>query len=986
MELLLGAAVLGIGIIVNNKNESEKSKRQIDNTKINISNKKPSSNNIYDSNFSRRIDNSIRKAQNERYNIAISDSNIIPLNTDLHNKRKDLDKYNKQAEKYLDRPLHTRTSNERDSELIENFNSDSILSLSGERMDKNNFFHNNMVPFFGSQVKQNVDIYANQGILENFTGNRVNDITKEEIAPLFEPTKNLSNIYGTQNKNDIELDRYVPSKYQPFTHPVEQIKVGPGLNKGYSSKPSGGYQDLNNRDFELPKTTDELRVLTNPKLTYKGRIIPGKKIAKPGMIGKMEKKLPDTFYVNTPERYMTTVGAYTKPKTDPKILMKYTNRPETEKPYTGGSAPAVRVKPTTRGKYEKSKNNVLSSYGFRNADKTGEWSNNNKNNDYGKSGIELQSTEREVTQFRTHTSNIVSMVKSLVAPIEDVLKHTRKENAIGNIRQAGNVTMPVPNKLTVHDPDDITRTTIKETQIHNNRTGNFNGPKCLTTYDPDDVTRATIKETNIHNNREGNIHSGISQLPAYDPDDITRTTIKETNIHNNRNGYVNSGVTQLPAYDPDDITRTTIKETNIHNNRSGYVNSGISQLPAYDPDDITRTTIKETNIHNERSGYVNSGVGQLPAYDPDDITRTTIKETNIHNERSGYVHSGVGQLPAYDPDDITRTTIKETNIHNERSGYVHSSVGQLPAYDPDDITRTTIKETNIHNNRNGYVNSGVSQLPAYDPDDITRTTIKETNIHDNRTGNIRTYKHKGMKEKDPKDISKITIRNTLEETDYTMNFKKQGPSNQTIYDPNDIAKTTIKETNIHNIRDGNIQGIEGNDGYKIEANVFKAPETHKQFTSDIEYMGDPTQAQGDGYLVNDYRAPETNKQFTSDIDYTGIADGVNDKPMSYSDIYNATLNDIKQDIAKGREPTNNSVKIPLGEDSIYMTTNKIELENNVLEKTRITQIPPDLSQCNITTEKDTLDNKKIEDRLNPEMVEQFKKNPYTQSLNSFSFN
>ena len=1106
MELLLAGGLLGAGLYLNNNGE------RIDPPKANVKNMKPSNKNIYESNYSKEIEKELIKKQHNRYKKAIqNESSIIPLDSKLYKKSQDIDNYETQPSTYLDRPVHTRKMNERDGENVENFT--NFKSLSGEMITQDDFTHNNMVPFFGSQVRQNVDIYANQGLLENFTGNRVNDITKEEIAPLFEPTKNMSNVYGTNVIDDNVKDRYVASKYTPFTHPIEQIKVGPGLNQGYSSKPTGGFQDPTIREFAMPKTTDELRVATNPKLSYKGTVIPGKKISKPGMIGKLEKRLPDTYYLNNPDRYNTTVGAYTKPKMKPKTEFKKTNRLETMKSYTGGSGPATRVKPNNRGIYQQSKNAVLSSYGYRNANKTGEW--DGKNNDYGKSGIEITSTERDVTQFRTHTTNVVSAIKALIAPIQDILKPSKKENSIGNIRQAGNVTMPIPAKQTVYDPNDITRTTIKETQIHNERTGNVRGATCLTVYDPNDVmkytikdtnihntrsgnmshglsqlpaydpnditrttiketnihnnrqgnmnhgvsqlpaydpnditkttiketnihnnrqgnmnhglsqlpaydpnditkttiketnihnnrqgnmnhglsqlpaydpndiTRTTLKETNIHNNRQGNMNHGLSQLPAYDPNDITRTTLKETNIHNNRQGNMNHGLSQLPAYDPNDITKTTIKETNIHNNRQGNMNHGLSQLPAYDPNDITRTTVKETNIHNNRQGNMNHGLSQLPAYDPNDITRTTIKETNIHNNRRGNFNNGVSQLPAYDPNDTTRTTIKETNIHNNRQGNFNNGVSQLPAYDPNDTTRTTVKETNIHNNRQGNFNNGVSQLPAYDPNDITRTTIKETNIHNNRSGNIESSKKEGLICRDPEDISKITLRNTLQETDYNVNLKQQGPAKNVVYNPNEVARTTIKETNIHNERDGNIGGLEHNDGYKIESAVMEAPNTNRQFTTD-EYIGDPSQPQGNGYLVNDYRAPNTNKQFTSDNDYTGIADSSNNKPISYQDVYNATLNDVKQDIAKGRIPTQNSVKIPLGEDSINMTTNKIEhLNDGNFEPTRIVQMPPDMSNFNsMTTEKTNIENEKIGDRLNPEMLEAFKNNPLTQPLDS----
>ena len=69
--------------------------------------------------------------------------------------------------------------------------------------------------------------------------------------------------------DDNVKDRYVASKYTPFTHPIEQIKVGPGLNQGYSSKPTGGFQDPTIREFAMPKTTDELRVATNPNQVRK---------------------------------------------------------------------------------------------------------------------------------------------------------------------------------------------------------------------------------------------------------------------------------------------------------------------------------------------------------------------------------------------------------------------------------------------------------------------------------------------------------------------------------------------------------------------------------------------------------------------------------------------------------------------------------------------------------------------------------------------
>ena len=51
-----------------------------------------------------------------------------------------------------------------------------------------------------------------------------------------------------------------------------------------------------------------------------------------------------------------------------------------------------------------------------------------------KSGQVIPS-EREVTQFRTYSSNVSSSVKSIAAPIQDLIQPTKKENATGNLRQ-----------------------------------------------------------------------------------------------------------------------------------------------------------------------------------------------------------------------------------------------------------------------------------------------------------------------------------------------------------------------------------------------------------------------------------------------------------------------------------------------------------------------------------------------------------------------
>jgi hypothetical protein len=82
-------------------------------------------------------------------------------------------------------------------------------------------------------------------------------------------------------------------------HLLIKKNVGPGLNQGYTPKPTGGFQQADTRDYILPKTTNELRVLTNRQLSYKSRPTgPTGKTGKTVKIGEVIK-IPDSFYVKS---------------------------------------------------------------------------------------------------------------------------------------------------------------------------------------------------------------------------------------------------------------------------------------------------------------------------------------------------------------------------------------------------------------------------------------------------------------------------------------------------------------------------------------------------------------------------------------------------------------------------------------------------------------------------------------------------------------
>ena len=607
-----------------------------------------------------------------------------------------------------------------------------ISPLSGQGVKKE-AFHDNMVPFIKSKNQQNFtdNVYSNT--LGRYTGNDETYRPKKvEVKSFFDLTPNNSYVYGSPSFTEtIGTDRYIPSKKRQGEKPFQDIRVGPGLAAGYTAEPVGGLNQANARDYIMPKNIDETRVLTNPKVVYEGRVIAGLKSGQRGLQAKPVKHRPERYYNSTPERGNLS-SAVKASQLREKYYMKPTQK-QTQKPYFGTLGQAQIAKPRKEGAYRKSTKNNYMAPTPRNAYREDAWVFNDESlesgvGDYGKNSIENKPNERDTTQDRIHINNLTISVKKLITPLVDFFRRTRKENFIGNIRPEGNMNAAMPSKITVYDPTDIARTTIKEQNIDNDYIGQLKGP---------------------------------AQGIAYDPDDIARTTIKEQNIHNN----------------------------------TPYINM---------------------NPQQPRSTRV---------YDPEDIAKTTLKEVTIDNDYLGQV----------------------SNLQSLKAG--------------------------------GYISTSVD----------------------------------------------------------------------------------MKNTNRQFLTDWYYQGIAD---------------------------GETGTGPGRGYLAARYEAKNTNRQFLNDWEWEGPAKSVVNNPTSYDDMYNARMNPNKEEIALGREPTQESVKLGAGMDLVNIEHRRIEGDQiNIREpaETFIYNAPPQKNNCGLTRVKSKLPEDTIRSRINPEILDAFKENPYTQSLSSSSY-
>jgi hypothetical protein len=339
-------------------------------------------------------------------------------------------------------------------------------SLTGDTITKEQFTHNNMVPFFGGRVRgATLDADCAESRLDNMQGSGSQMIRKSEQAPLFQPQKDLQYAHGAPNRSEFMLSRVNPSNRMANVKPWDEEKIAPGLGLGYTTTSGPGFNaGMGARDQWLPKTVNELRVDTNPKMTFglQGHegpaLAPILEPANKATQGKVEKYLPDTYYEVGPSRWFTTTGLEHAPRERGIEVLQSQNRSSTSSEYygTGKDGEAGYV----TGNHEAPKRPCLGPNAVTNAVAAGQY--HAREGDFGAASFEARPNNRATTNQPENYGGVYGLLKAAVAPVLDVLRPSRKENVIGNARPNGNVSTTMPEGP-IFNPADRLKTTIKET-------------------------------------------------------------------------------------------------------------------------------------------------------------------------------------------------------------------------------------------------------------------------------------------------------------------------------------------------------------------------------------------------------------------------------------------------------------------------------------------------------------------------------------------
>ena len=345
-------------------------------------------------------------------------------------------------------------------------NSLEYTSLSGEQVNGNYFAHNNMTPFFGATNKaRNINnSNQNESILDTYLGKGSQHIEKKEQAPLFAPNDNYQWAYGTPNQSDFMQSRVNPSSKISNVLPFEQEKIAPGIGLGAGTEGSHGFNaGMMNRETWMPKTVDEMRVKTNTKASgvglfgHEGPAVSN--IKEMGTIGKLEKNRPERSFELGHDRVMTTTGLEKGVTLRPIQEDRFTNRPETTTSYTG-VAGAESQGTFIEGEYMPSKHVDLGEVPISVANAVGKGGPTDA--DYGVKSQVLYNNNRTANNQNDYFGAVGGAIGSVISPLLDVLRPSRKENTIGTLRPYQNASTRVTQSY-VFNPADRPAPTIRET-------------------------------------------------------------------------------------------------------------------------------------------------------------------------------------------------------------------------------------------------------------------------------------------------------------------------------------------------------------------------------------------------------------------------------------------------------------------------------------------------------------------------------------------
>ena len=419
---------------------------------------------------------------------------VTNAETDLTSKMMTVNKYDTPqvyTDKYFD-PASVAQMNREAGNFAGGSASSQFTSLTGDKVAGNYFQHNNMVPFFGSNLRTRIiNENANEGLLDSMQGAGSQYLKKTERSPLFSPSDNMQWAHGMPSFSDFEQSRMNVSNKMSNVKPFEEIRVRPGM--GPDQESLGFNSGMMAREMWMPKTADQMRASNKPKpggISLDGHEGPAlSAITNRGYHAPVEKNRPDRIAEG---RQLNTLGA-----AGSAAPLKYlpVDRPEqhraTTMSYTGAAGRDGLDATYVDGEYMPTHRQQFGEVPLGPVD-AGKRS-DLFDSDFGAKSANKYTNNRSTANVDDYFGIVGGALGAVVAPLLDVLRPSKKQNTVGTLRPYQNAESTVKNSYLLN-PGDRPAPTIRE------MTENSNGHMFINSGQ-DNTAYMVTKPMDVYTNR-----------------------------------------------------------------------------------------------------------------------------------------------------------------------------------------------------------------------------------------------------------------------------------------------------------------------------------------------------------------------------------------------------------------------------------------------------------------------------------------------------
>jgi hypothetical protein len=776
-------------------------------------------------------------------------------------------------------------------------NFDERQDMTYDVVDKNNFVHNNMVPYFKSgagkgygpdSIQQQKLNSMRQRKMERFTGSTKNIEyrPKTERRPLFNPHVGLTNIYGMPSYSEEMTTRYIPGKEKRNEKLHQPTKVTPGLNMGYNQVSKQGFHE----DFRvLPKTIDELRAANNPQVTYTTPVVAGLKAVKRAIIPNMAKNRPETAFELDPRDMVKSLSYYRAPTVRANVDAKTTNREMTSTEWYSSAKFGDGSLPKPESMYAKQRISNKENYlmpGPRNPH------NAEQNKSYAFDAAEAvpDPTNRDMTQNnnRVNAPNNSVQNKSYAFNYNEAIPDPTNRDMTQNITRVNAPNNSAQNKSYALDrsgaiPDptnrDMTQNITRVNAPHNSVQNK--GYTINDNYIPD----PTLKEM-VENNTRLNVPHNTAQNKGYAfnfNDNIPDPTLRELVENNTRlNVPHNSAQNKSYAFNQiDNIPDPTLREL-IENNTRLNVPHNTAQNKSYaiNYSDIPDPTLRELIENNTRlNAPNNSSQNKTYAVNYENmIPDPTLRDLTQNNTRLNVPHNST-QNKSYAIDYSTAVpdpTLRDLTQNNTRLNAPNNSVQNKPqAFDfVNAVPDPTNRDMTQHNTRlNAANNSSQNKSYIIDSNYVPDPTNRDMTQHNTRLNAANTSAQNKSYITDKNYIPDPTLRNLIEVNTRINPAARHGAYKETSRADIDNIQVNVAKEALITVRDG---------GQPVTSNYEKIP----TYEHSMVRLSEPIQVNRDMYG----QLPGHKNQQDIQQEYTRIANVLPQLSWHFDTMVKANLN------------------------------------------------------------------------------------------------